>query len=560
MTGRGARKPGPTPRAARAVAAKNDSWRLTRIVLALVALGIGALGRYRYFDWCLHDDAYISFRYARNLVRGAGLVMNPGERVEGVTNFLWTVLFAPVIALGLDPAFVAQLAGAVLSLGLIGAAFWFSERRLGGGWFSLITPGLLALNLAFVMESLSGLETLAFAALVFAAYVTFLEERRDERRAPGLWGVWCAVATAVRPEGGLVFAVLAVWSAVGVWRGEPAARLRRAALLYAALVAPLFAFRLIYYGQLLPNTFYTKVGYTAAQLVRGYRYTRYTFVYTMTLPMTILALVVPCLRFLHSRPVPRVPVAPQSWTRLFAGKPRDEALGVAWVLVSVYIGYVWAVGGDYEPTGRFHAPILVLFYLLFQESLRTLGLWLGERIPKLRIPAVVLALGAAVFVAQQSGTRILAVLETRGWPQARRTHNGQLRAVGEWLHTNTTPNTLIAVSSIGALPYYADRPTLDMMGLTDPHIGRRKVASMGLGPSGHEKGDGAYVLSRRPDIILFDKGHLFPAEVAAEEVLKGARGVSEVELARAPELLQDYQMLKASIPAGIFYWFQRRRP
>src|SRR4051812_8768436 len=38
------------------------------------------------------DDAYISFRYARNFAHGDGLVYNLGERVEGYTNFLWTVI------------------------------------------------------------------------------------------------------------------------------------------------------------------------------------------------------------------------------------------------------------------------------------------------------------------------------------------------------------------------------------------------------------------------------------------------------------------------------------
>lgn len=37
---------------------------------------------------CVQEDAFISFRYARNLVDGHGLVFNPGERVEGYTNFL----------------------------------------------------------------------------------------------------------------------------------------------------------------------------------------------------------------------------------------------------------------------------------------------------------------------------------------------------------------------------------------------------------------------------------------------------------------------------------------
>ena len=39
------------------------------------------------------DDAYISFRYARNLAEGLGFVYNAGERIEGYTNFLWVFLF-----------------------------------------------------------------------------------------------------------------------------------------------------------------------------------------------------------------------------------------------------------------------------------------------------------------------------------------------------------------------------------------------------------------------------------------------------------------------------------
>ncbi|MCX7878834.1 MAG: hypothetical protein N2510_09400, partial [Ignavibacteria bacterium] len=41
------------------------------------------------------DDAYISYRYGRNLMEGNGLVYNPGEKVEGYTNFLWTIITAP---------------------------------------------------------------------------------------------------------------------------------------------------------------------------------------------------------------------------------------------------------------------------------------------------------------------------------------------------------------------------------------------------------------------------------------------------------------------------------
>ena len=61
------------------------------------------------FGLCTQDDAFISFRYAQNLVEGHGLVYNIGERVEGYTNFLWTILFAPFIGAGLDPAVKAMM-------------------------------------------------------------------------------------------------------------------------------------------------------------------------------------------------------------------------------------------------------------------------------------------------------------------------------------------------------------------------------------------------------------------------------------------------------------------
>jgi len=56
----------------------------------------------------LFDDAFISFRYAKNLASGMGLVYNPNERVEGYTNFLWTVIFAGFFFLKIDPILASK--------------------------------------------------------------------------------------------------------------------------------------------------------------------------------------------------------------------------------------------------------------------------------------------------------------------------------------------------------------------------------------------------------------------------------------------------------------------
>ena len=87
--------------------------------------------------WFLTDDAFISFRYARNLRLGHGLVFNPGrDRVEGYTNFLWVLLLAGCDALGLPPESTASLLSLAATVALWGLVVWFVLRLFppSGRW------------------------------------------------------------------------------------------------------------------------------------------------------------------------------------------------------------------------------------------------------------------------------------------------------------------------------------------------------------------------------------------------------------------------------------------
>src|SRR5437870_1391035 len=53
----------------------------------------------RYFNFA--DDGLITLRYGWNLAHGNGLVWNPGERVEGITNLGWAV-YSAALAVFLD--------------------------------------------------------------------------------------------------------------------------------------------------------------------------------------------------------------------------------------------------------------------------------------------------------------------------------------------------------------------------------------------------------------------------------------------------------------------------
>src|SRR5687767_8859993 len=82
------------------------------VFAAAVALLLGRAA-HLWNPYLVVDDAFISFRYADNLARGLGLVYNSGERVEGYTNFLWTVLLAGGAAVGIQlPLLAVALAAA----------------------------------------------------------------------------------------------------------------------------------------------------------------------------------------------------------------------------------------------------------------------------------------------------------------------------------------------------------------------------------------------------------------------------------------------------------------
>jgi len=59
-----------------------------------------------------------------------------------------------------------------------------------------------------------------------------------------------------------------------------------------------------------------------------------------------------------------------------------------------------------------------------------------------------------------------------------------------------------------------------MLGMNDKHIAHRKIPWLGKGWAGHEKGDGVYVLSRRPDYIQFGSslGSEYPVFLSDKEI------------------------------------------
>ncbi len=212
------------------------------------------------------EDAYITFRYARNLAEGHGIVWNVGEDpVEGGTEFLWTVLLAA--GSRLTGSAVEQVArGLNLLIGLMAvvilalAAFFFSQRRF--------LPALFA-TLAFAVGPLSyhvraGFATPLFTLLMLAMTIMLiLLVQEDERAAWRVWSIRLLPLAGLllgltRPEG-VLFAGLTLFVAMLLLDGPGRQSLARSTVLLLVIPGAIYFFwRWQYFGYFLPNTFYVK--------------------------------------------------------------------------------------------------------------------------------------------------------------------------------------------------------------------------------------------------------------------------------------------------------------
>jgi tetratricopeptide (TPR) repeat protein len=270
------------------VAWLRDNRRLALALGATLALLLAHASVYTF----LTDDAYISFRYARNLADGHGLVFNPGfEAVEGYTNFLWVLLLALAHVLGAPlptASIVLSLSATVGLWAAVVALAWRTTPPERAAWV-VLPPLLLALTRSVAVWSTSGLETRLFELFVVAGVLRLLIE--NDRLARGSGGVrpfaalLFALTTLTRPDGLLVS--LAALSTVALTRGltprrgqtsapaagratgsDPAAGsdpglwrwLAGSAVTFACVVGGHLLFRRAYYGDWVPNTYHAKVG------------------------------------------------------------------------------------------------------------------------------------------------------------------------------------------------------------------------------------------------------------------------------------------------------------
>jgi len=480
------------------------------------------IGLYRTVRlWWVCDDAFITFRYIDNMLAGHGLVYNVGERVEGYTHLLWLMIVALFRWLGGDPVEITKWLGLLSFTGTLGLAAWVSHRLFRGAAAILpLTALLLALNHDFAIWATGGLETSMFTLLVLAATVLLSISRGSGRRSIILGGLLLGLAILARPDAAILYPVAALFvvgraRAARPERGEGRKALLLLSLPFAAVLLPWLVWKIAYYGQILPNTYYAKLG-GSTYLSQGFRY---VWLYAVAYLSFLLAF--PAIAYMAVAMLRAARRDPQGG-RDAGGRLRsileDPTQAFFLLAASFFLSYlilfVIRVGGDFM-YARFLIPLVPLGYMVTEIALRrAIG-------PRRRLLAVALvALPFLLFYEKERRNDIY--YEKNGEP---RSTFGPMRITDEhWYYTHDYygrnlidwyrrcgrqlskyfkgQDVRVLLGGQASLGYYGRFAVcIEAAGLTDPYIARLPVRKRAR--PGHEKEAPPEYLVRRGVNFIF---------------------------------------------------------
>ena len=414
------------------------------------------------------DDAWIHLVYARSLIAEGGFNYNRGVPETGMTSPLWVVLAAPVHALASPAGKEATvLAIKLLSLlcGFAGlAALYALVLAIGeGALIAAIAASIAALDPSLTFTRAAGMEMPLFSCLLLAALALAVNGRTlGASAAAGL-------AVTARPEG-LVALPFVILLLIRAERRRTVVRPARAlaALALMALPAALYAaFCLFATGVPLPNTFYAKFSsensFSAAALAFGWTHYIEGNLPYFTAGIGAWLALLGATRFVRRRPLEGFAI-----------------LGAGFVL------FAGTLMTRHFPAGHFHYwerwlvpvfPILILAMTLGLAELRdgfaSLRRAEGDR------------RGAAIAPSRPRWAATLAILAAAlllwALPGAQRERAAHYAwncqnieemnvAAGRWLGATLAPDAVVAVIDAGAIRYFGERHTLDLMGLNEHRL------------------------------------------------------------------------------------------
>lgn len=480
---------------------------------ALIILALHAIS----FHPFLADDALISLRYAQRLLEGKGLTWTDGVRVEGYSNLLWVLCCSFMGFLGMDLIESARVLGFV-GMGLTFLAIIFACRptRNSDPLPCLVGCLILALSGPIAVWTIGGLEQPLVAPLLawsLVLSVRLVDAPVSSSREVLLPSFLLALLTLTRPDGVLFTAAICLIMIVLCgFNRESVKKIATLASLPILFSVMQLGFRLFYYDDWFPNPAYAKLKFTGHRLTEGLHY----------IGQGIVSHAEPFLLGLTA-------VIPAIWD----GRYRKKILFLM-VPMIVWMGYVAIIGGDIFPARRHLVPVLVILALLVAETLK----WFLQKKNNFRILFWIVTGGLLVIMTvRQSRDPENAHAHLERWEWDGAVIGGFLKQAFE------DRQPLMAIEPAGCMPYFSHLPSLDMLGLNDRYLAHHPPLGMGTGLLAHELGNGDYVFSRHPDLVIFcdPRGR------------DKACYLSGVEMQQDPRFMAQYQLVtfEGTVPYSV---------
>jgi len=460
------------------------------------------IGGARYFS--LFDDAMISMRYAKNFAAGHGLVWNPGgERVEGFTNPLWTLYMAALHLIPLATTKISALvqasAAVFLLLNLI-VIRKLSKFVSDSNGFVIITAVLLtAFYLPLNNWGIQGMEVCVLALILSWAALQAAKCVRAQSFSSAPY-ILLGFSIFIRTDMAVPFTGMMLFLATSV-RSQRGRNLAWGIAFLAACLLVQTGLRMWYYGDALPNSYYVKLtGYPA--LLRWTRGLYVTLVFLWRSNFLLFALPLAVILVLKNRVLALL----------------GSILGVQ-LLYSVYVG-----GDAWESWGganRYVCIAMPVFFVLLGASLAEAGSFVKRA-------AAAMSPGAGEAFVRKHGRKTAYVIvflillnfnaiygpsALTEWlllkPPLHVDDNSRMVERALAVRKFTTHTASIAVVWDGAIPYFADRYAVGILGKNDRVVGRMPMRTVS-GPArlvafypGHLKWDYAYSLGElKPDVVV----------------------------------------------------------
>jgi arabinofuranosyltransferase len=411
-------------------------------------LGLALIARMLWLAYTnfTEEDAFIVFRFARNLAAGSGFVFNAGERVYGSTTPLYTFGLAVWRWLtGEDFILGARLfcVGASIA-GLALLAVILRRMRIPLAW-RLALIGWLGISTKACLMDTQGLETPFVILLMMASWLLWNSKK------PGWAGLCAGLLLWVRIDTVLWPVALAIASCFSDFR-RGVKLLAVAGLTY--LPWTIIAWQ--YFGSPVPLTVLAKWAAAGTAPASAQVHLGLIVGYLSPLDFGPFGIAAPDL-------LPALTAG--FFTLLFAAWGGIFSLKRQWLLppfIFILMEFIRLADTRAAIDNRYYYPLLWCVWILFLIGMLTVWKKTQQRGPRSAwIPRILAFIAATAILLR--GCHAAGIV--RDYQVYR---NESLKEVGLWLKANSPPQAAVLLEPLGYIGYYSDRRLVDDVGLVTP--------------------------------------------------------------------------------------------